>query len=157
MPAEMWLLIAFVSFLALCGKKIWARIIQRLDYHIATVKKTLEDAEQAKVAADIALREISQRKKEIDQMIEEQKSLSKMRLDDMRSKHHDTVEFLRNRYQRDMHQQMQLNLEEHKRKILVIATHVIKQSILQHVREQNITIKEDVLFQEIQKAFSEAS
>lgn len=131
-------------------------IIQRIDYHIELVKKTLEDAEQAKVDADIALREIAQRKKEIDQMIAEQKSLSKKRLDDMRSKHNETVEFLRSRYQRDMQQQMKLNLEEHKRKVLIHAAQVIKKSILQHVREQNITVKEEVLLQELQKTLAEA-
>lgn len=80
---EIWVLLAFVCFVACFGRKLYKAVVDYIDLYIRNVKEKVDDAERLKNEATELLKQAYQKRDTVGQVIDELHIASKHKLEQL--------------------------------------------------------------------------
>lgn len=114
LPAEIWVLIAFVCFLCICFNKLRSLIYSQTDSYIEEIKCKISEAERMKDEASKFLKQACEKRNQVHQEIEKCKNDAKINLENMKLEQKRHIELMNNRYRQALDERMNTEIQRQK-------------------------------------------
>jgi len=138
--AEFWVLLAFLVFLGLFGKKVYVLICNFLDEYIDSVKKTINNSKKNKSESIKILNEAKSKGEKIQEQIETLKKDCDKNINDLDQYYKDTLDKFKINSEKQLESDVAFEIDESKK----VLSEKIKSEMISSIKEKFKDKKFDV-------------
>lgn len=127
------IVISFLGFCWIFAKKLYPLVTKKLDEHIETVKKEIENAERLKDEATLSLKAAREKEHEIDKIIEENRLKSEEKIKKLKEENKKLLQMLRERHEISLKTQLEAEFVKQKNQLIDRLSTLILEKIYEKI------------------------